>query len=106
LSASYHTYVCASVLQCSSFFIIRRPPISAFFPYTTLFRSHSPEDGGHGAHGSPFCIVHGLIIADGSKKLVMLQLIWVFIVTTPVSPQSFAGPVFDTFPDIGSAIGA
>src|SRR3712207_7934532 len=37
--------------------MIRRPPRSTLFPYTTLFRSHPPDDGrrmeaaGHGALG-------------------------------------------------------
>src|SRR5687767_16033064 len=39
------------------FFMIRRPPISTLFPYTTLFRSDvtdvSPLSGGHRI---PFCV--------------------------------------------------
>src|SRR2546427_5657374 len=31
--------------------MIRRPPRSTLFPYTTLFRSEAPESGGH--HGPP-----------------------------------------------------
>src|SRR5438552_5132563 len=38
--------------------MIRRPPISTLFPYTTLFRSHEGGDRrSHGA-GSPRCLVH------------------------------------------------
>src|SRR5256885_7502329 len=40
--------------------MIRRPPRSTLFPYTTLFRSHGREAGvgsrhaeGHGVHGCP-----------------------------------------------------
>src|SRR2546429_2154279 len=37
--------ICVSVL-CSFFFLmIRRPPRSTLFPYTTLFRSHSRKRG-------------------------------------------------------------
>src|SRR5438046_10130841 len=32
--------------------MIRRPPRSTLFPYTTLFRSHDPHDG-DGGHQSP-----------------------------------------------------
>src|SRR5882757_10918313 len=38
------------------FLMIRRPPRSTLFPYTTLFRSHSARDC-HPRHGLP---VHGL----------------------------------------------
>src|SRR2546427_9433414 len=30
--------------------MIRRPPRSTLFPYTTLFRSHEPEEGGNMQH--------------------------------------------------------
>src|SRR5215813_14822337 len=33
--------VCRSVLFCFFFLMIRRPPRSTLFPYTTLFRSHA-----------------------------------------------------------------
>src|SRR3712207_8617171 len=32
------------------FLMIRRPPRSTLFPYTTLFRSRAPSRFGHGAH--------------------------------------------------------
>src|SRR2546422_2140866 len=32
--------------------MIRRPPRSTLFPYTTLFRSHRPVEPRHGLHGS------------------------------------------------------
>src|SRR2546429_3745259 len=35
--------------------MIRRPPRSTLFPYTTLFRSREPS--GHGTSGWPECIV-------------------------------------------------
>src|SRR5687768_17779286 len=40
------------------FFILRRPPISTLFPYTTLFRSRADRrrgrrDGGDRRHGAP-----------------------------------------------------
>src|SRR5439155_22373328 len=34
------SYACTPILRFF-FFMIRRPPISTLFPYTTLFRSHS-----------------------------------------------------------------
>src|SRR2546427_7037679 len=48
--------------------MIRRPPRSTLFPYTTLFRSGGPaqhalgldgEGGGHRAHGQALLQVHG-----------------------------------------------
>src|SRR5260370_9382152 len=33
--------------------MIRRPPRSTLFPYTTLFRSLSAVPGAHGPHGEP-----------------------------------------------------
>src|SRR2546422_7932998 len=51
--------------------MIRRPPRSTLFPYTTLFRSHEDQDGFHRAHmprasgekkpaapGDPICEAH------------------------------------------------
>src|SRR5256885_4731695 len=41
------------LLRCDFFFfflMIRRPPRSTLFPYTTLFRSVVGGDHGHGAH--------------------------------------------------------
>src|SRR3712207_7807444 len=36
------------MLSLSFFFLmIRRPPRSTLFPYTTLFRSHHVDEGGH-----------------------------------------------------------
>src|SRR3712207_7299594 len=32
-------------MLCFFFLMIRRPPRSTLFPYTTLFRSHRPEHG-------------------------------------------------------------
>src|SRR5438093_12702854 len=37
--------------------MIRRPPRSTLFPYTTLFRSHGHPDG-HSAVTTPFVLVH------------------------------------------------
>src|SRR2546426_12151149 len=42
------------------FLMIRRPPRSTLFPYTTLFRSHFEEP-------FPKLRAHGLIIKDGAK---------------------------------------
>src|SRR5258708_9363493 len=34
----------ADLLRCLFFLMIRRPPRSTLFPYTTLFRSHEQDD--------------------------------------------------------------
>src|SRR3712207_8780815 len=39
------------MLQCFVVLMIRRPPRSTLFPYTTLFRSEHRELGPVGAHG-------------------------------------------------------
>src|SRR3989441_11692146 len=36
--------------------MIRRPPRSTLFPYTTLFRSHSHRGCGHAAHASSLAL--------------------------------------------------
>src|SRR5207247_9659593 len=36
---------CSLISSIFSFFMIRRPPRSTLFPYTTLFRSHEGADG-------------------------------------------------------------
>src|SRR3712207_8730755 len=36
------------------FLMIRRPPRSTLFPYTTLFRSFTPHAGNSGAHTAPW----------------------------------------------------
>src|SRR3712207_8281624 len=42
LYMDFRLYVRISVLFCFFFLMIRRPPRSTLFPYTTLFRSASP----------------------------------------------------------------
>src|SRR5204863_9683720 len=56
-------YAAFSVRNCISFFflVIRRPPRSTLFPYTTLFRS----DGGGGAQASAGAHVPGLLQRKG-----------------------------------------
>src|SRR2546430_2013259 len=51
---------------CSSFFflMIRRPPRSTLFPYTTLFRSQAEKAAIHAAAGGEFC-EHGRQVAAG-----------------------------------------
>src|SRR2546425_3286770 len=42
--------MCVALIQCFFFLMIRRPPRSTLFPYTTLFRSHRGREGaGHAA---------------------------------------------------------
>src|SRR5205823_14194017 len=46
LSSVYYV-LCNSIMSSSFFFLLlRRPPRSTLFPYTTLFRSHLPDDAG------------------------------------------------------------
>src|SRR5690349_24017439 len=44
--------------------MIRRPPRSTLFPYTTLFRSHRPQAGLHGQHQEGHC--HEGLRQDGA----------------------------------------
>src|SRR5260370_23834334 len=41
---------CCSLFTLFFFLMIRRPPRSTLFPYTTLFRSHVDDDGQTGGH--------------------------------------------------------
>src|SRR5438552_10256437 len=47
------------------FLLIRRPPRSTLFPYTTLFRSEAPPRGGCGGQSPPTQMKH-ISIADAS----------------------------------------
>src|SRR5438477_11994793 len=56
MSALVSSSVHFNLSHCSSLFIffflmIRRPPRSTLFPYTTLFRPARPVRGGHGRGG-------------------------------------------------------
>src|SRR5437868_12729023 len=42
---SYRVAIDLVFLSSFFFLMIRRPPSSTLFPYTTLFRSHPPQDG-------------------------------------------------------------
>src|SRR3712207_7650801 len=42
------------IIMCLFFLMIRRPPRSTLFPYTTLFRSPGEALGRRGAQGQPF----------------------------------------------------
>src|SRR5258708_10928591 len=61
--------------------MIRRPPRSTLFPYTTLFRSHWPRSP---APGSPWTrspalppqVPHSRVPQLASLQLVSLQLAW------------------------------
>src|SRR5438874_13839139 len=52
------------------FLMIRRPPRSTLFPYTTLFRSPSTARVTHGADDARFHPGHG---ADGDRKSTRLN---------------------------------
>src|SRR5690349_24316137 len=46
INRKYITYLLSAKFNCYVFFLmIRRPPRSTLFPYTTLFRSHAREHG-------------------------------------------------------------
>src|SRR5256885_16337456 len=56
--------VSSHVLEFFFFLMIRRPPRSTLFPYTTLFRSHDgdrqrPLGGDDGVEGTAFDELHG-----------------------------------------------
>src|SRR3712207_8630239 len=63
--------------------MIRRPPISTLFPYTTLFRSPPPGDGGLVAAGQPArlgrgerrgeLVGPGLVLLVGLREAAALQ---------------------------------
>src|SRR5256885_8879243 len=57
--------------------MIRRPPRSTLFPYTTLFRSRRNESGGQGAGGrevaSQFCRKNGPCDRAGDRKSTRLN---------------------------------
>src|SRR5689334_24842103 len=51
-------------MPCIFFLMIRRPPRSTLFPYTTLFRSFDPQNSFHATH------VAGIAAGDfGAKAL-------------------------------------
>src|SRR3712207_7864913 len=55
--------------MCSLFFflMIRRPPRSTLFPYTTLFRSGGSGHAGHGLH-STRAGARGLLVRPGLRR--------------------------------------
>src|SRR3712207_8193634 len=51
--------------------MIRRPPRSTLFPYTTLFRSHRLADlGAHDLRGAAVAATGGRVVADGAAGSV------------------------------------
>src|SRR2546430_5231530 len=55
------------------FLMIRRPPRSTLFPYTTLFRSptggdHAPVHAVHRAHAGPAAGARGGVSGDGGDR--------------------------------------
>src|SRR5690625_6620491 len=61
-----HSVPLTCALRCLFFFfLIRRPPISPLFPYTTLFRSQSISGpAAAGPDCSSPCLVLGLVLAQ------------------------------------------
>src|SRR2546427_6660628 len=56
--------MCVHLYFSFFFLMIRRPPRSTLFPYTTLFRSHAPRGPGHGD-----CVVRRLRTMNAMKRL-------------------------------------
>src|SRR5258708_32644021 len=54
--------------------MIRRPPRSTLFPYTTLFRSHSGDPEVHGAKEVPVGEIEGLPIRTAEGEVGCLRL--------------------------------
>src|SRR2546428_4206091 len=51
--------------------MIRRPPRSTLFPYTTLFRSRQPEENQHDPHRGSAVRLDG----DGAEELPVLRAV-------------------------------
>src|SRR3989304_10124419 len=51
--------------------MIRRPPRSTLFPYTTLFRSNRPSDNGHTPFGDIYLSRSSDLIHWGEHRFVM-----------------------------------
>src|SRR5690606_26850221 len=67
---------------------------------------HPAEYRRHGAHGSPFCVIHRSIVAYGCKELIMLQLVGILTITSAMAPDGFACLILDAFPYISRTLGA
>src|SRR3712207_7039723 len=55
--------------QAFFFLMIRRPPRSTLFPYTTLFRSHHHHGGGAVVDAGGVARGHGAGLAEGGAEL-------------------------------------
>src|SRR2546427_103058 len=68
----YYILVCSQILIAISFFflMIRRPPRSTLFPYTTLFRSDVPARAVHGTGITAAQPVDGLVLS-GNRGIVL-----------------------------------
>src|SRR3712207_8449092 len=54
--------------MCFFFLMIRRPPRSTLFPYTTLFRSHPPPPGRPRAGGDRRCDLRRVPRAQPARR--------------------------------------
>src|SRR3712207_7652370 len=54
---------CDGLMSCFFFLMIRRPPRSTLFPYTTLFRSDSPGHAGQGVEVGRRLVEHQVAVA-------------------------------------------
>src|SRR5688572_26317765 len=67
---SFSSYLCSLFLSFFFFLMIRRPPRSTLFPYTTLFRSRVAERDGRHVPGDVADVVGSAaaIVADGPRS--------------------------------------
>src|SRR5256885_5301313 len=66
-----------SFVTCLFFFLmIRRPPRSTLFPYTTLFRSDPPAPGGRGGLLSRRDVQPRRLLSDGAGQPAQLPALY------------------------------
>src|SRR5438132_13172123 len=69
LRVSYFSCLCLIHLFSFFFLMIRRPPRSTLFPYTTLFRSHCPQGSRAGAGWGPERAMSGELRAEIRRRV-------------------------------------
>src|SRR3712207_9313907 len=66
--------------------MIRRPPRSTLFPYTTLFRSVAPNAHGRAADvGRPWNVLSGRLESDGIGRMAMTAQVKAELASTTVT---------------------
>src|SRR2546429_166943 len=93
-----HAYIgCGGVVrQLSVFFflMIRRPPRSTLFPYTTLFRSQSLREDAPGAIGGRRRLQNALVV--GEVTLALVLLVGAGLLVRSIIRLTNVNPGFDT----------